>query len=206
MTGSRTSRKASGKRVVLPRAWLGLEARAWAWLERAWAWAWDSSGQSPRPLLGLGWPGLGLSQGLSAPGSSTARDTFALRSPGVYSPQMPRTTKTQMQSEIVVYVAENIMAASILLEDDPDDSDLMGLDEEEAELFADGISDVLELEALNWAVIAESVSGDGSQGPYNQIPKSVDFFSVCLRVPDREFRHMFRFVSASSMGSLRAES
>ncbi|KAJ6556204.1 hypothetical protein B0H19DRAFT_1262301 [Mycena capillaripes] len=58
---------------------------------------------------------------------------------------MPCTTKTQIQSDIL-YVADNITAASIMLEDDPDDSNLMGLDEEENLLFiADDISDVLEL-------------------------------------------------------------
>ncbi|KAJ7656597.1 hypothetical protein B0H17DRAFT_1146140 [Mycena rosella] len=46
----------------MPVAWLGLKARALAWLERAWAWI--SSGQSPSlsPGLGLAWlwpePGL----------------------------------------------------------------------------------------------------------------------------------------------------
>ncbi|KAJ6528964.1 hypothetical protein B0H19DRAFT_1274585 [Mycena capillaripes] len=104
---------------------------------------------------------------------------------------MPSTTKAQTQADIL-YVAENLMAASVLLEDDPDDADLMGLNDEEAEHFADDISDVLDLTALNWASIAEFMSGDGSRGPYDQIPKSVDFFSVCLRAPDREFRHMFR--------------
>ncbi|KAJ7675513.1 hypothetical protein B0H17DRAFT_1182793 [Mycena rosella] len=46
----------------MPVAWLGLKARALAWLERAWAWY--SSGQSPSPPLGLGlawlWPDPGL--------------------------------------------------------------------------------------------------------------------------------------------------
>ncbi|KAJ7678403.1 hypothetical protein B0H17DRAFT_1139464 [Mycena rosella] len=48
--------------VVMPVAWLGLKARALAWLERAWAW--NSSGQSPSPPPGLGlvwlWPEPGL--------------------------------------------------------------------------------------------------------------------------------------------------
>ncbi|KAJ7693839.1 hypothetical protein B0H17DRAFT_1132228 [Mycena rosella] len=46
----------------MPVAWLGLKARALAWLE--WAWAWNSSGQSPSPPPGLGlawlWPEPGL--------------------------------------------------------------------------------------------------------------------------------------------------
>ncbi|KAJ7693018.1 hypothetical protein B0H17DRAFT_508489 [Mycena rosella] len=43
-------------------AWLGLKARALAWLE--WAWAWNFSGQNPSPPPGLGlawlWPEPGL--------------------------------------------------------------------------------------------------------------------------------------------------
>ncbi|KAJ7480839.1 hypothetical protein FB451DRAFT_1171427 [Mycena latifolia] len=51
----------------MPVAWLGLKARALAWLERAWAW--DSSGQSPSPLVGLGLAWLG-----PEPGPETPRD------------------------------------------------------------------------------------------------------------------------------------
>ncbi|KAJ6485455.1 hypothetical protein C8R47DRAFT_1196923 [Mycena vitilis] len=48
--------------VVMPRAWLGLKARAWAWLGRAWAW--KSSGPSPSPPTGLGLAWLGPRPGL----------------------------------------------------------------------------------------------------------------------------------------------
>jgi hypothetical protein len=109
---------------------------------------------------------------------------------------MPRTTKAQTQAD-AIYVAERFFEASLALEDDTD-LDGSGLLEEEdllaAELLADDISEVLELAALNWTEIARYMVGDGSRGPYNQIPKSVDFFSVCLQAPDREFRHMFRYV------------
>ena len=44
------------------RGWLGLEARAWAWLERAWAWIFSSP--SPSPQTGLGLAGLGPRPGL----------------------------------------------------------------------------------------------------------------------------------------------
>ncbi|KAJ7154412.1 hypothetical protein C8R43DRAFT_1126492 [Mycena crocata] len=110
---------------------------------------------------------------------------------------MSRTTKAQLQSDLL-HVAENLMVASIALEDDPDDTDLLlepyllGMDDDEADFLTDDIADVLDLESLNWMAIAQCMSGDGSRGSYDQIPKSVDFFSVCLRAPDREFRHMFR--------------
>jgi hypothetical protein len=84
------------------------------------------------------------------------------------------------------------MAASMLLEEDSDDADLLGMDEEEAEFLSDDTSDVLQLAALNWMDIAQYMSGDGSRRTYDKIVKSKDFFSICLRAPDREFRHMFR--------------
>ncbi|KAJ7621709.1 hypothetical protein DFH06DRAFT_1448127 [Mycena polygramma] len=46
----------------MPRAWLGLKARAWAWLGRALAW--ESSGPSPSPPPGLGLAWLGPRPGL----------------------------------------------------------------------------------------------------------------------------------------------
>ncbi|KAJ7646174.1 hypothetical protein B0H17DRAFT_1148196 [Mycena rosella] len=50
------------REVVMPVAWLGLKARALAWLERAWAWYSSSQSPSPPPGLGLAWlwpePGL----------------------------------------------------------------------------------------------------------------------------------------------------
>ncbi|KAJ7229784.1 hypothetical protein GGX14DRAFT_383754 [Mycena pura] len=106
---------------------------------------------------------------------------------------MPRTTKTQTQADIL-YAAETLMAASILLEDDPDEADLLlGSDsEDEGELLHDNVAELLDISALNWMAIAQRMTGDGFRGTYDQIPKSADFFSVCLRAPDREFRHMFR--------------
>ncbi|KAJ7635451.1 hypothetical protein DFH06DRAFT_1139382 [Mycena polygramma] len=46
----------------MPRAWLGLKARAWAWLGRALAW--ESSSPSPSPPAGLGLAWLGPRPGL----------------------------------------------------------------------------------------------------------------------------------------------
>ncbi|KAJ7182931.1 hypothetical protein C8R43DRAFT_941015 [Mycena crocata] len=102
---------------------------------------------------------------------------------------MPKATKIQQYSD-VLFIAENLLAASVALEEDVDDLD--GFEEDEAELFCDDISEILDLTSLDWLEIAEFMLGDGSRGRYDQIPKSVDFFSVCLQAPDREFRHMFR--------------
>ncbi|KAJ7140544.1 hypothetical protein C8R43DRAFT_954829 [Mycena crocata] len=97
---------------------------------------------------------------------------------------MPRTTKTQTQAD-VLHIAETMMAASVALEDDPDEADLLGYTEEEADLFDDDIAEILDLTALNWMAIAQCMTGDGSRGTYDQIPKSVDFFSnsgICFVV------------------------
>ncbi|KAJ7500003.1 hypothetical protein FB451DRAFT_1207193 [Mycena latifolia] len=83
---------------------------------------------------------------------------------------MPRTTKAQAQSD-VIYVAEGLMA---LFEYQ---------DEFEADLLTDDVSEILDLSAMNWIAIAESMTGDGSRGSYDHIPKSADFFSVCLQAP-----------------------
>jgi hypothetical protein len=88
------------------------------------------------------------------------------------------------------------MAASLALEDDTETDQLLLFEEQEAidtELFPDDTSEILELSALDWAAVAERMSGDGSRGSYDQILKSADFFSVSLQAPDREFRHMFRY-------------
>ena len=105
---------------------------------------------------------------------------------------MPRTTKAETQGDLL-HIAEMFMAASMALEDDPIDAKLLGLEESEAaDLLEDDTGEVFELTALNWLEIVRYMTGDGSRGTYDQIPKSADFFSVCLRAPDREFRHMFR--------------
>jgi hypothetical protein len=111
---------------------------------------------------------------------------------------MPRTTQVQAQSD-AIYAAEVLLSASIALEDDPDLDQFEDEDALEGDLLADDdISEILELSALNWMAIAQGMSGDGSRGSYDQIPKSLDFFSVCLQAPDREFRHMFRYATMNA--------
>ncbi|KAK7027090.1 hypothetical protein R3P38DRAFT_2394612, partial [Favolaschia claudopus] len=62
----------------------------------------------------------------------------------------------------------------------------------DSSLLADNeLTELLELVALDWMEIAAYL-GDTSRGPYNNIPKSTDFFSVLLQSPDRYFRNMFR--------------
>ncbi|KAJ7142205.1 hypothetical protein C8R46DRAFT_1233324 [Mycena filopes] len=74
------------------------------------------------------------------------------------------------------------MAALIALEEDDDDTELLGNSEDEAEFLEDDISDILDLVALDWMEVVRSMAGDGSRRTYNQIPKSADFFSQVYRV------------------------
>ena len=65
------------------------------------------------------------------------------------------------------------------------------------ELDDDGLTEILFASGINWTAIAESfcTEGPGSRGPYGQIPRCAEFFACCLRAPDREFRHIFRYVA-----------
>jgi hypothetical protein len=104
---------------------------------------------------------------------------------------MPRQSQAQAQSD-AFFMAEGFLAASLVLDDDLDIDLFDDEDDFEADLIADDSLELFKFSALNWIAIAEQMTGGDTRGPYNLIPKSVDFFSVCLRAPDREFRHMFR--------------
>ncbi|KAJ7314285.1 hypothetical protein DFH08DRAFT_821639 [Mycena albidolilacea] len=91
---------------------------------------------------------------------------------------MPRATKVETQSDLI-YAAEALLAASIALEDDPETEQMALFEDQEAydaDLLADNTSDLLDITVLNWMEIAQQMTGDGSRGPYDKIPKSVDFF------------------------------
>ncbi|KAJ3709399.1 hypothetical protein C8R42DRAFT_446477 [Lentinula raphanica] len=75
-------------------------------------------------------------------------------------------------------------------ESDTNDSDDS---ESDNERFGDKeAADLLELQAVLFVNLAMSLVGDGSRGPYFQLPKSKDFFECCLSAPDRIFRFIFR--------------
>jgi hypothetical protein len=101
---------------------------------------------------------------------------------------MVRITKAQHQAEYLGY-SQSLFEYAITLEEDEDDNILLDDEDFEAD---DQISEIIELSALQWTQLALSMSGDGSRGPYNQFPKSTDFFSTSLQAPDRYFRRMFR--------------
>ncbi|KAJ7737895.1 hypothetical protein DFH07DRAFT_779189 [Mycena maculata] len=65
---------------------------------------------------------------------------------------MPKPTKIQEYSD-VLFIAENLLAASIALEEDADNLD--GFEGDEAEILCNVISEILDLESLNWLKIAE---------------------------------------------------
>jgi hypothetical protein len=57
---------------------------------------------------------------------------------------------------------------------DPDLDQFEDEDALEGDLLVDGgISEILELSAPNWMEIAQGMSGDGSRGSYDRIPKSL---------------------------------
>ncbi|CAK5267076.1 unnamed protein product [Mycena citricolor] len=110
---------------------------------------------------------------------------------------MPRSNTKAQAQQFAEDEAEQLLLASILFFDTSDDEfeheQLKEYDEWDAGLITDGYSEILQLAGFQWSDLAEWISAeDRSRGPYNQIPKSLDFFSVCLQAPDREFRHMFR--------------
>ncbi|KAJ7435450.1 hypothetical protein FB451DRAFT_1194632 [Mycena latifolia] len=85
---------------------------------------------------------------------------------------MPQPTKAQAYSDLL-FVAENLLAASIALADDLDDLDAGDWADEDfdADCLPNDVSGVLDLTSLNWMEIAEYLMGGCSRGPYNKIPK-----------------------------------
>ena len=87
------------------------------------------------------------------------------------------------------------VASSVLESSDSDDSQEDGIenDSEDADGSDDGIAQDLELAALICTQAGIDMA-DNTRGAYLQSPKSRDFFSIALQRPDREFRHIFRYV------------
>ena len=127
---------------------------------------------------------------------------------------MPRRRKEDNYNAYIDAALQSLVCSLILGEEnstggclDPDDSEFKPVgngrqdydDSDFVEPDATTLSELLEIAAIDWMSIAASFysSGPGSRGPYDRIPKSVDFFSCCLQAPDREFRHMFRCVILS---------
>ncbi|KAJ7194555.1 hypothetical protein GGX14DRAFT_576259 [Mycena pura] len=80
-----------------------------------------------------------------------------------------------------------------------------GLRDLQDELYNDGmvllaVAEILEdkcdaeerIYAATWIEAGVALLGDGSQGPYFQVPKSQDWFSCALQAPDQDFRAVFR--------------
>ncbi|KAJ7318393.1 hypothetical protein DFH08DRAFT_819993 [Mycena albidolilacea] len=96
---------------------------------------------------------------------------------------MPRPMKVQTKSGLI-YTAEGLLTASIAFKDDPDVEAITLFQDQEAYEadLTDDTSDLLEISALMWLDIVERVDRNESRGPYDKIPKSVDFFSVCFNL------------------------
>ncbi|KAJ7312841.1 hypothetical protein DFH08DRAFT_896015 [Mycena albidolilacea] len=103
---------------------------------------------------------------------------------------MPQQSQAQARLD-TFFMAESFLAASLVRDNDLNIDLFDDEDNFEADLIADYTLELFEFSALNWITMTEQMTGGDTRGPYNLIPKSVDFFSVCLRTPDCEFRHMF---------------
>ena len=105
---------------------------------------------------------------------------------------MVKKTKVQHQAEYLKY-ASDLFEYAVALDNDPndDDDDIPADDEDSSSHNDNDLGEILELSALQWMQIALAMS-DGSRGPYNQFPKSADFFAISLQAPERYFRQMFR--------------
>ncbi|KAJ3804841.1 hypothetical protein F5876DRAFT_70296 [Lentinula aff. lateritia] len=92
-------------------------------------------------------------------------------------------SKTQAQA-VLLSMACAILAASDTL-DNVEDADLP-LDDPCEDL------EVLEVVAAIMIHEALEIKGDGTRGPYNQFPKSRDWFPTSLQQPDQWFRSNYR--------------
>jgi hypothetical protein len=109
---------------------------------------------------------------------------------------MVKVMLTERQSELFG-LSEALFEASLALSFG--DNELISDDDENSS--EDDISNILELTAFEWTRIAILMS-DGTRGPYNQFPKSRDFFLTSLQAPDRYFRKMFRYAMLQTYLSL----
>src|ERR1700735_3979971 len=111
---------------------------------------------------------------------------------------MPRVTIPEIQETLLEF-SELLFLSANLLEDEDCSDDLSELvDEEGLEDVNDSqielqVSEVLELMGATWLQTASALTAEGSRGPYNQFPKSQDFFITTLQSPDLMFRHQFRY-------------
>jgi hypothetical protein len=106
-------------------------------------------------------------------------------------------SKAQMQAELTG-MAEALLIASFADEDEVEgeDFDMELEDKDEWQLDnLDPKDDVLGHVALRVLELADSMSGNGSRGPYNGIVCSKDYFPALLQQPDQRFRYVFRSVN-----------
>ena len=85
-----------------------------------------------------------------------------------------RLTKAALEAECLS-TAEGLLVTSLLLDDsDSDEDSEIPDDDSDAE-----DRNIFELIALHYVSKAAELAGDGTRGPYNQEPRSADFFDVC---------------------------
>lgn len=118
---------------------------------------------------------------------------------------MPTPTLAERQHKLIDEALSLFVAADALRDDANDDEfnfhpeydddlDVVGLDDLSGLVdFGDREAvEMLEIVGATWFTFALQMEGDGSRGSYFKFPRSTDFFSCCLQLPDRQFRFMFR--------------
>lgn len=91
-----------------------------------------------------------------------------------------------------LYAAALLMQNLALFMEDEDELERELLAEEEDDFMDDDTIDILLNRSAGLYALADSLSGPGSRGPYDQIGKVPEYFQTALGWPDREFRHSFR--------------
>ncbi|KAJ7226769.1 hypothetical protein GGX14DRAFT_385569 [Mycena pura] len=111
---------------------------------------------------------------------------------------MPQKTIRELEDQHFEQALHFFMAAD-LLEDtsSAEEADGDHVDSDENVVQGDEIPMMLRVLGAEWLGIAEALRGNGTRGPYFQVPKSADFFELALQMPDRLFRYMFRMGRAT---------
>ncbi|KIM79609.1 hypothetical protein PILCRDRAFT_89993 [Piloderma croceum F 1598] len=87
---------------------------------------------------------------------------------------------------------ETLFSASAALDDDPtSDEEMADWDSDPNNKELDDIAEILLLAGLESMGEVYTMTGDGSRGPYGQMPKSEDWFKTALQSPNHDFCHTF---------------
>ena len=90
------------------------------------------------------------------------------------------TVEAQQQAELAELSGVLLISALDTPGDDGGGYDVEGSDDNEEQWWLPESADnVMEIIAARALAVAEAMSGDGSRGPYDGIPRSKDYFAAC---------------------------